>query len=151
MAKDSWFKETYKGSVPNKGKKVKGEGKGKNSVNEVTTPTESVTTPPVGTSASEISRINQDTDTSDYAAGYILAAIRHTEPFRQSKEVYVAHILVDNCADENVCFPETLSGSPQAGILIWYRKTLRSGWTRSPRERTHQELTKNTLNLRSFR
>ena len=68
MAKDSLCKETSKDSaVPNKkGKRDKGKGKDKNtnSVNEVATPTESSTTPPVRTSASQISRITQD-DTCD--------------------------------------------------------------------------------------
>ena len=80
-------------------------------MNKVTTPTESTTTPAGGTSTSQISRITQD-DTWDrpvqrdededeeYEAGYILAAIRHREPFPQSKEWYVVHVLVDNCADE---------------------------------------------------
>ena len=88
MAKDYWFKDTSKGSAPNsKGMKGKGKGKGKgkNSVNEVTTPTESTTTPPGGNSTSQISRITQD-DTWDrpvpmdededdeYETGYILAS-----------------------------------------------------------------------------
>ena len=101
FAKDCWCKETSKGgAVPNnKGKK----GKGRNSVNEVTTPTESTTTPPVGTSTSQISRITQDTDTWDRPVsmdededescetGYILAPIRHRETFHQSKDWYVVH------------------------------------------------------------
>ena len=58
MAKDSWSKEKNKDSVSNnKGKK--GKGKGKNSVNEVTTSTESATTPRVGTSANQILRTTQ--------------------------------------------------------------------------------------------
>ena len=63
MAKDCWFKDTSKGSAHNnKGKKGKdkGKSKGKNSVNEVTTPTESTPTPPGGNSTSQISRITQD-------------------------------------------------------------------------------------------
>ena len=121
MSTDCWFKETSKGSVVpnNKGKKgrAQGKGKSKNSVIEVTTPTESTTTtPPVGTSASQISRVTQD-DTWDSPVlmdededegretGYILAAIRHREPFRQSKDWYVVHVFVDNCADEHVCSP----------------------------------------------
>ena len=82
-----------------KGKK----GKGKNSVNEVTTPTESKTTPPVGTSTRKISRITQDTDAWDRPVHmdededegcetvYILAPIRHREIFHQSKDWYVVH------------------------------------------------------------
>ena len=41
----------------------------------------------------------------EYETGYILAAIQHREPFRHSKDWYVAHVLVDNCADEHVCSP----------------------------------------------
>ena len=119
MTKDCWFKDTSKGVPPNsKGKKPKGKhkGKGKNSVNEVTTSTESKETPAGGISFSQISRITQD-DTLDrpvpvdedvdeeYETGYILAAIRYREPFHQSKDWYVVHVLVDNCADEHVCSP----------------------------------------------
>ena len=58
MTKDCWIKDTSKGNSPNsKGKKGKGKSKGKNSVNEVTTPTESTVTPSRGTSTSQISRI----------------------------------------------------------------------------------------------
>ena len=47
MAKDCLFKETNEGNVPKKKrKKGKGKGQSKNRVNEVTTPTESATTPP---------------------------------------------------------------------------------------------------------
>ena len=46
MTKDCWFKDTSKDRTPNsKGKKGNGKGKGKNSVIEVTTPTESTVTP----------------------------------------------------------------------------------------------------------
>ena len=116
MSKDCWFEDTSKGSAPNnKGKKGKGKGKGKNSVNEVTTLTESPT-PPGGNSTSQISRIIQD-DTWDrlvtmdededgeYETGYILAAIRHRETFKQYKDWKVVRVLVDNCADEHVCSP----------------------------------------------
>ena len=41
----------------------------------------------------------------DYETGYILAAIRHREPFHQSKEWYVVHVLVDSCVDEHVGSP----------------------------------------------
>ena len=117
--------------------KGKGKGKGKNSVNEVTTPTESTTTPPVGTSASQISRITQDDtkdgpvsmdedEEEDYETGYILAAIRHREPFRQSKDWYVVHVLVGNCADEHVCSPRGFEWiaieprrNPPSGIGEW--------------------------------
>ena len=59
----NYRKRTNEGSVPKtQRKKGKGKGQSKNSVNEVTTPTESATTPPVGTSASQISRITQDGD-----------------------------------------------------------------------------------------
>ena len=85
-------------------------------MSKVTTPTESTTTPPAGNSTSQISRITQD-DTWDrpvtvdededegYETGYILAAIRHRETFRQSKDWHVVHVLVDICADEHVCSP----------------------------------------------
>ena len=52
--------------------------------------------------------------------GYILAAIRHREPFRHSKDLYVAHEVVDKCAAEHVCSPRDPSN--QAGISIWYRR-----------------------------
>ena len=84
--------------------------KERNSVNEDTNPTELMVTLSGGTSTSQISRITQDDiwdrlvpmdedEDEEYETGYILAAIRHREPFHQSKEWYVAHILVDNCAD----------------------------------------------------
>ena len=60
----NYRKRTNEGSVPKtQRKKGKGKGQSKNRGNEVTTPTESATTPPVGTSASQISRITQDGDT----------------------------------------------------------------------------------------
>ena len=115
--KDCWFRDTSKGLLPNnKGKKGKGKGKskGKNSVSEVTTSAESTVTPSGGTYTSQISRVTQD-DTWDrpvpvdededeeYKAGYVLAAVRHRETFHQSKDWYVVHVFVDNCADEHVC------------------------------------------------
>ena len=46
VTKDCCFKDTSKGNTPNsKGKKHQCKGEGKNSVNEVTTPTESTVTP----------------------------------------------------------------------------------------------------------
>ena len=118
MAKGCQLKEASKGgAVPdNKGKDGKGKGKRKTSVNEVTAPTESTTTPPVGTSASQISRISQDNtwhrpvpvdedEDESYETGYILTAVQHREPFRQSKEWYGVCVLVANCADDHVCFP----------------------------------------------
>ena len=117
MAKDCWFKETSKGSGPNNNKGEKDKGKGKSSVHEIATPTESVTTSSVGPSTSQISRATQDTNTLDrpvtmdededeeYEIGFFFAAMRQREPFRHSKRLYVAHVLVDNCADEHVCSP----------------------------------------------
>ena len=117
MTKDCCFKDTSKGVPPNtngKKDKGKGKGKGKNSVNEFTTPTESTVTQTGGASTSQISRITQD-DTWDrpvlldedqdevYETGYVLAALRYREPFHQSKDWYIVHVLVDNCADEHVC------------------------------------------------
>ena len=115
MAKDCWFKDTSKGSAPiNEGQKGEGKGNGKNSVNEVTTPTESTTTATGGNSTSQISRITEDEtwdspvtmdegEDEGYETGYIVAAIRHRETFRQSKDWHVVHVLVGNCADEHVC------------------------------------------------
>ena len=116
MTKDRWFKDTSKGVPPNtRGRKGKGnsKGKGKNSVNEVT---ESTVTPTRGTtsSTSQISRITQD-DTWDrphpqnadeeYGTGYVSATIRYREPLHQYKDWYVVRVLVDNCADDDVCSP----------------------------------------------
>ena len=104
-------------------------------MNEVTTLTESTTTPSVGTSTSQILRITQDDigdrpvpmdedEDEDYETGYILATIRHREPFHHSKDRYVVHVLVDNCADVHVCFPrdfEWIAIEPSRNP-IWYRR-----------------------------
>ena len=85
-------------------------------MSEVTTSAESTVTPSGGTFTSQISRVTQDDtwdrivpvdedDDEEYEAGYVLAAVRHREPFHQSKDWYVVHVLVDNCADEHVCSP----------------------------------------------
>ena len=49
--------------------------------------------------------INEDIDEVFVETGYILAAIRHREPFRQSKEWYSVHVLVDSCAEVHVRSP----------------------------------------------
>ena len=114
--------------------KAKAKAEERNSVNEVTTPTESTPTPPGGNCTSQISRITQD-DTWDrpvtmdededdeFETEYILAAIRHRETPIQSKDWHVVHVLVDNCADEHVCSPRDFewiamepSRNPHLGI-----------------------------------
>ena len=92
-SKDCWIKDTSKGAPPNnKGKK--GKGKGKNSVNEVKTPTESTPTGGTTASTSQIARITQDdtwdrphsrNEDEEYETGYVLTAIRH-QSFIQFKD-----------------------------------------------------------------
>ena len=48
--------------------------------------------------------MDEDED-DEYETGYILAAIRHRETFIQTKDWHVVHVLVDDCADEDVCSP----------------------------------------------
>ena len=121
MSKDCWFKETNQRTnrnnfqPTNKGKT--GKGKGKNSVNEITTPTESVmtqsTAPSVETLARQIWRVatwdrpasmDEDKD-EEYETGSVCASIRHREPFHRSKDWFVVHVLVGNCPDRHVCSP----------------------------------------------
>ena len=139
MARDCWCKETSKGSAApsNKGKRDKGKGKdkNKNSVNEVATPTESTTTPPVETSASQISRITQD-DTCDRPVPRMRKNMRvtkldtswqrsDTENHSASTKVGLLCTYWWTVAQMSMCaLHEILSGSPvnQAGIPIWYRQ-----------------------------
>ena len=132
--KDCWFKDTSESGLPsNKYRKGKGKGKrkGKNSVKEIATPTESTVTPTGGTTknTSQIWRITQNdtwdhphTQNSDeeYKTGYISATIQYRKPPHQSEDWHAIRILVDNCADEQVCSRKTSSGlkSSQAGIPI---------------------------------
>ena len=51
--------------------------------------------------------MDEDED-EEYEAGYVLATIRHREPFHQSKEWCMVHVFVDNCADDHVCSPRDL-------------------------------------------
>ena len=53
--------------------------------------------------------MDEDEDENkEYETGNILAAIRHREPFRHSKDWYVADVSVDNCADEHACSPRDI-------------------------------------------
>ena len=130
------------GSGPsNKGKKGNDKGKGnfkgkdKDSVNEVTTLSETVTTEPLPVKSRESPRtptlgivpsrpMEEDKD-EEYETGCILAAIRHREPFRQSKDLCVVRTYWWTTVRMSTCaLHETLSGSPssQSGIPTWYRQ-----------------------------
>ena len=114
VAKDCWLEETKRAVDPTTRARRQRQRKEQC---ERSHDSESATTPSGGSSASQISRTAQDTDTGDrpvpmdedehedHGTGYILTEIRHTEPLRNSKGWSVAHVLVGNCAGELVCSP----------------------------------------------
>ena len=134
VAKDCWFKETTKGSGPNN-KREKGKGKGKNSANGVTTPTESVTTPPAGTSAGK-ARNSPRTTLGTVPSPWMRMKMRNmkldTSLQQSGTENHSANPKTDTLCTcrwtivrMNTCaLHETLSGSPssRAGIPSWCRR-----------------------------
>ena len=53
------------------------------------------------------SRSMDGDEDEDYEMEYITAAIRNRGSLHQSKDRYVAHVLVDKCAHEYVCSPHS--------------------------------------------
>ena len=119
LSTDCWFRETYKGSVPNSwSKKSKGTSKeqcersrGSNGVDDDSTSgnlsqsnLENLPRRHLGPSAPM-----DENEDEDFETGYTKAAIWHGEPFRQSKGWYVVHALMGNFADEQVCSPRDFS------------------------------------------